>query len=613
VSAPRWACRLLARLAEPHQAEEVVGDLEQAHARRLHRHSRIVATLLTTLDAVDMARALLRARRGGSWPNSTFSWLDVKLSVRMLLKHPGLSTVSWIGMTFGVTVGACAFGVIHGLTSSPLPLDEGHRIVTVQNASDLLGFEPARSTHLHALELWRNETSAFEELAAYRVATRNLITAEGTVAPERVVEMTASGFRIARVPPLLGRYLADADEAEGAPDVVVIGHGVWRDRFGEAPNVIGRTLQIGATPHEIVGVMPAGFAFPIADRVWTPLRLNPVDHDVAAAPPIDVFARLADGVSMDLAATQVRGIAQRAADVLADARGEMETHVFPYTQATIGPSWGWMLYIVQAVVSLILVVIAINVSVLVYARTVARAQEISVRAALGASRRRIVTQLFVEAFLLSGLAAVSGLAAATFVLDRIQLSILAREGAPFWWDFGLTPEALAYGFVLAVVAALIVGVVPALGATGRKLNARLQRAGSGVSGPKLGRTWTALIVLQIAAAVSILPVSLSSVTRYATQSIPEVSYALDELLTARIQLDEEPGAMPSADGPEVWQRRYDERIAELRRRSRWTAPSSEPSPAPPSPRHRRGTPSGDPPSAPISSTSSTSPFLRDGH
>jgi len=172
----------------------------------------------------------------------------------------------------------------------------------------------------------------------------------------------------------------------------------------------------------------------------------------------------------------------------------------------------------------------------------------------------------VEAFLLSGLAAVSGLAVATFVLGRIELSVLAREGAPFWWDFSLTPEALAYGFALAVVAALIVGVGPALGATGRKLNARLQRAGSGVSGPKLGRTWTGLIVLQIAAAVSILPVSLSSVARYATQSIPEVSYALDELLTARIELDEDFATAPSADDAEAWQRRYDERLAELTRR-----------------------------------------------
>lgn len=596
MSAPRWACRLLARLAGPDRADEVVGDLEQAHRRRLGRHARPVATLLTALETADMAVALVRARRhatragrspaatssphcpsppGSSFSGalaspvsatwlSTFSWLDVKLSVRMLLKHPGLSTVSWIGMTFGVTVGACAFGVIHGLTSSTLPLPEGERIVSIQNAFQM-GFDPARSTHLHALEAWRDGTSAFEELGAYRIATRNLITSEGTVVPERIAEMTASGFRIARVPPLLGRPLDDADEAEGAPAVVVIGEGVWRDRFGGTPDVVGHTLQIGATPHQVVGVMPEGFAFPIADRVWTPLRLNPVDYDVGAAPPIDVFARLGDGVSTDLATAQVRAVTRRAAAALADERGEMDTHVIPYTHVTIGPSWGWFLYIAQMVVSLILVVIAVNVSVLVYARTVARAREISVRAALGASRRRIVGQLFVEAFLLSGLASASGMVAANLVLDRIELSILTREGAPFWWDFSLTPAALAYGLGLAVVAALIVGVAPALGATGHRLDARLRRAGAGASRPKLGRTWTALIVLQIGAAVAILPVSLSSVLRWASQGMPEVSYQVDELLTARIMFDD-PAVAPTSDDPDGWQRRYDERIAELTRR-----------------------------------------------
>ncbi len=552
-----------------------MGDLEQAHVRRLRRHSRIVATLLTTVDALDMAVALVRARRrdgsrvlpsaAPSMWLSNFSWLDVKLSVRMLRKHPGLSTVSWIGMTFGVTVGACAFGVIHGVTSATLPLEQGDRIVAVQNAFQL-GLDPARSTHLHALELWRPRVSAFNELGAYRVSTRNLITAEGAVAPERVVEMTASGFRIARVPPLLGRTLDDADEAQGAPRVVVIGHGVWRDRFGGASDVIGRTLQIGATPHVVVGVMPQGFAFPIADRVWTPLRLNPVDYDIAQAPPIDVFARLAPGASIELATIQVRAVAQPYAEIQGDGRGEIQTYVFPYTQTTLGASWAWALYVVQTVVSLILVLIAMNVSVLVYARTVARFRELSVRAALGASRQRIITQLFLEAFLLSGLAAVSGLAAATLVLDRVELSILSREGAPFWWNFNLTPEALAYGFLLAIVAAVVVGVVPALGATGRSLNAHLQRAGSSVSSPQLGRTWTALIVLQIAVAVAILPVSLSSVARYALQSMPEVSYPLNGLLSARIQLDEDPSVAPSMKGPDAWQRRYDERLSELTRR-----------------------------------------------
>ena len=259
MSAPRWARTFLGRLAEPGREGEVIGDLEEAHRRRLDRHSPLVAWILTWLETVDMAWALLRRRlrsrvdtrpapgRGARirW-FAVVSWLDVKLSIRMLVKHPGLSSVSMIGMTIAVTIGACAFGVIRGMTASPLPLDEGGRIVTIQNGTEF-GFGQAAETHLHALDAWQTQVPGLGEIGAYRVVMRNLITSEGDVAPARVVEMTASGFRIARVAPLLGRYLLDGDEEEGAPNVVVIGHGVWQDRFGGAPEVLGRTLQIGAT------------------------------------------------------------------------------------------------------------------------------------------------------------------------------------------------------------------------------------------------------------------------------------------------------------------------------------------------------------------------------
>lgn len=124
--------------------------------------------------------------------------MDVKLAFRVLVKHPALSVVSTTGMAVGVAIGAVAFGVIHGMTSSPLPLDEGHRIVTIQNVTDL-GFEQARSTHLHDLESWRTQVPALGEIGAYRIVTRNLVTPDGAASPARVARMTASGFRIARL------------------------------------------------------------------------------------------------------------------------------------------------------------------------------------------------------------------------------------------------------------------------------------------------------------------------------------------------------------------------------------------------------------------------------
>jgi len=558
--------------------DEVVGDLEEAHRRRLDRHSPVVALVLTWFETADMAWALVRRRRRSNaaarsrfeertapgW-FSAISWLDVKLSVRMLAKHPGLSFVSVVGMTVAVAIGASAFSVIRGMTASPLPLDEGDRIVTVQNGTEF-GFGQAAETHLHALDLWRTEVSAFEEIAAYRTVMRNLITSQGTVVPGSVVEMTASGFRIARVPPLIGRYLDDGDEMEGAPNVAVIGHGVWLERFGGAPNVLGRTLQIGATPHIIVGVMPRDFAFPISDRVWTPLRLSPEDFALGQAPAIKVFARLTPDATLKTATLQVQGVAQRATSLLANSRSGIQARVFPYTQEFVWGPMAWVLYIVQALVSLILVVIAVNVAALVYARTVARGGEIAVRTALGASRGRIVMQLFAEALLLSSSAAVTGLLMAAVGLEYVRGSVLSRQGTPFWWDFSLSAETVAYGLGLAVIAAVIIGVVPALGATGQGLRARLQSVGSGTSGPRLGRTWTALIVVQIAAAVAILPVTMSAFGRFFTDGPEASQLPVGEVVVARLELDQDPTGAP-AEGRQIeWQERYTTLRLELTRR-----------------------------------------------
>ncbi|MEQ9401613.1 MAG: ABC transporter permease [Longimicrobiales bacterium] len=560
MSAPRWARRLLAWLAPSDIADEVVGDLEEAHRRRRSKHTALVASTLTGLDALDMAVALLR-RRG----LPSISLIDLKLSLRMLVKHPGLSLVSVFGMAVAVAIGAVAWGVVNAITNSELPLHEGDRIVTVQNAMQG-GLWNRAETHLHSLETWRTQVPAFAEVGAYRGIMRNLIGDDGGVAPGRVAEMTASGFRIARVPPLLGRYFSGADERPGAPDVAVIGHGIWQDRFGGAPDVIGRTIQIGATRHAIVGVMPRDFAFPVNDRVWTPLRLRPVDFPVGAAPPVQVFARLAPDATLRSANAQLAAMADRLEGVGDLDAGRPTPTAFPYTQELFWGLGARLLQAGQLLVLGILVVIAINVSTLVYARTVSRTDELSVRTALGASRRRIVSQFFTEAFLLSALAALAGLLVAGQVLERIGVVFQAGGRAPFWWDFGLPSSALLYAFGAATLAATIIGVVPALRVAGRRLQLQLKRSGSGASRPTLGRTWTGLIAVQIAAAVSILPMALSGLGKLAHLEPAETTMPLDEVLVAQVSLDLEPTGGSAEERAEEWQRRYTERVTELRRR-----------------------------------------------
>ncbi len=197
----------------------------------------------------------------------------------MLRKYPGLSLISIIGMTVAIAIGAGAFSFIESVMDPHLPLDEGDRVVSIQNNSRVRG-SPDRQTLYDFVE-WRNQLTTVRDLSAFKSDRRNLIVPGHAVALVRIAQMTASGFRVARVAPMLGRPLLDADEQPGATPVVVIGHDEWQERFDGDSAVVGRTVRLGTTEHTVVGVMPAGFRFPLNHQYWVPLPLDPTNTNRA--------------------------------------------------------------------------------------------------------------------------------------------------------------------------------------------------------------------------------------------------------------------------------------------------------------------------------------------
>lgn len=208
--------------------------------------------------------------------HSVISWLDVKLGLRMLRKHPALTLIGGLGMAVAIAVALGSLWYVDTATDADVPLHEGDRVVSIQYWDAAAGRVESRV--LRDFAAWREQVRTIVDFGAWRWAGHNLIGPDGQGEPINVAEISASGFRVARVAPLLGRYLVPEDEHPGALPVVVIGHDVWQDRFQGDSDVIGRTLQLGRTPHTIVGVMPEGFAFPQMHHYWTPLRLDPSDY-----------------------------------------------------------------------------------------------------------------------------------------------------------------------------------------------------------------------------------------------------------------------------------------------------------------------------------------------
>lgn len=494
------------------------------------------------------------------------STLDVALAWRMLLRHPGLSLVSVLGMAVGIAIAAGAFTVVSVMTGTTLPLPEGDRLVSVVQWDASTNSRELRV--LHDLAAWRG-TAAIDDLSMSRTVERNLIAGDRAPDIVTVSEITASAFRATRVAAFRGRTLLPEDERADAPDALVIGHDEWMRRFQADPDIVGRSVRLGATAYTIVGVMPEGFGFPAYHSFWIPWRLDAAAHGPRRGPEINVFGRLAPGVTVARAEAELAAAGRPLAAASPSTHEHLRPRVLPFASAfsDIEDAEDLLaLYAVEIAIVLLLVLVCVNVAILVYARTAARQGEIAVRVALGASRRRIVGQLFVEALMLSGVSALIGIGLAAAGLRQIEGAMRPLVGRwPFWFSLELDASAVIYVVGLTLCAAAIVGVAPALKATGVHVHAPLQTLSpGGGSRMQMGRLWTGLVVAQVAVAVALLPMAVY----FAWSSLRLHSgggYATAEVLGARLAIDRAV-ATPTAEGDTAFAARYRATLTELVRR-----------------------------------------------
>lgn len=566
----RKLLRLYPRSWRDRYEEEFVALLEQRPPTLGERADIVWGAAIAHYRVIRGARFGGQAERGErAFDTLRFSGLDLKLAGRMLIKHPAITMIATIAIAFAIAVGAVGFEIARQALWPTIPLPDGNAIVALRswNVADNASVPASRRDY----EMWRDGLRTITDLSAVEVEERSIDVGSGPGRPETIANVTASTFALTRVPALMGRTLLAADERAAAGEVVVIGYDFWQQQLDGAQDAVGRVIRISGTPVTIVGVMPPGYRFPQANNIWRPL---PLERFPEATPVLrHVFGRLASGHSRQDMIAEVAAIGARAATMFPETRQNIRLHVVSLPDAV--SFWDEHVPMVLASMNVFLVLLAAllcgNVGMLLFARAVSRERELVVRAAIGASRGRLIMQLFAEALLLASVGAVVGLLVARFVLAATWATIAAGDAGPlpFWISTSLSATTILYAAGLTLFAAAVAGIVPALKVTSGSTDRRLRAASSGGGGLQFGGVWSVVIVAQIAL-TTMLPVPLIGVgAGFVHARNNEAGFAAEEFLTATLALDRLDGALASGDTvPAVRAARFEARYRALADRLR---------------------------------------------
>src|SRR6188472_2801386 len=470
-------------------------------------------------------------------PLTAGSWLDWKLGARLLLKYPALTIIGGLSLAGAIAIGAVGIELAGELLYKRLPFDEGGRIVRLETQDTAASRVEPRV--LHDFAIWRQSLKTVTELGAALVSERNVLTGEGRVESLRIAEITASAFPLTRVSPMLGRPLQPTDELPGAEPVTVLAFEVWQRQFLHDPAIIGRVVTVGRTARTVVGVMPPDFGFPRNQQLWVPLPIQ--DAAPREGPAVQVFGRLADGASWPDAAAELDVVSARLTADQPATHAQLRTRVRAFAGRTPGDPLQLEDLAVHAIVLLLLAAVSANVATLIFARTATRESEIVVRHALGASRARVIAQIVTEGLVLALAAAVLGLVVAQttvrYAWDRA--SQITGEGLPFWVDLKLEPATIAYALLLALVAAALIGLLPALTATGASVQRGLQGITSTGGTMKFGGIWSFIVGAQVACTLLFVPAAVGVYTTSVQNRPKWTAFPTERYLTFRLTMDNE--------------------------------------------------------------------------
>ena len=403
---------------------------------------------------------------------------DVRHGMRVMRRDPLYTGAAVLALGLGIGASSALFSVVDAALLKELPYPESDRLVIVWEQNLERGM-PRMFAAPPNYDDWVDQNSSFTAMGAFST-DRHSISADGQALAVQGAEVTAGLFSTLGVRPALGRSFTEDDQVVGRPGVVLISHDLWRTRFGEDPDVVGRRIDVDGNPVEVVGVMEPGFSFPpeIVENLpatggsdlWLPLRLGQVAEQ-RGAHFLTVVGRLAEGVSLDAAVADLQAISARAAQAFPETNEGWSATALPLHEQLTGQSRG-PLFTLLGSVALVLLIACVNVANLLLARGAGRSREVAVRAAMGAGKGRLVRQFLTESCLLGLAGGVLGL-----VLARVALGTLvglAPESVVGAAGATLDLRVVAFALFASVGSAVLFGILPAMSAASVELGPHLK-------------------------------------------------------------------------------------------------------------------------------------------